>query len=140
MKVSELKEKYDDLCQIYAKMFCEKHKLPYKESGWIGDEVGGVLGVNGERFVDFRDMKYDVDNEVKVGMYEDWDDYCDRVRNIEIQYESVFSPKRDEGRLHHINFEGWVAGAPRYSEEELEMKSKQLERLEDMKGKFLSAL
>lgn len=140
MEIKDLKEKFDLLCNTYVTLFCQKHELPYSEADWIGDEVGGVLSIAGERFVDFRDLKYDIDQNVEVGLYEKWDDYCDRISEIEAKYESLFSPRRDEGRLRHINYESWVAGAPRYSDEELDKKNENLEHLEQMKEKFLSRI
>lgn len=140
MDLVELREKFESICNYYVSLFCQKHDLSYVNADWVGDAVGGTICIAGEHFIDFRDVRYDIDNDVPVGQYEAWDDYCDTIGDIELRYELLFAPDRGQGLLRHINYESWVAGAPRYSEEDLQKKSDELTHLEKMREKFLSRI
>lgn len=101
MMQGKLFENFAKACEDYIRAFEEKHETMLEY--WV--ELGEVACM-GDRFYNFCDIRYDIDNGVKVGEIEEWDDYCVTLCELECTKK--------------INFRSWVKGAPRpYSEEDL---------------------
>jgi len=111
LNLSKLKNKYNKICNKYVEIFCKKNKLYFK--GWIGDNIGGVSGIN-DYFFDFDDIKYAVDNEIKFSWVSDWyyfemdfhktahyniDDYCILRRDAEYKFGFGFDNHKFEKEL-----------------------------------------
>ena len=98
-----LQDRFRSVCMDYIMRFCEKHDLNFE--GWVGDRVGETAEI-GDMFLDFSDIRYDIDTEQKSGTIEKWWDYSYDLSMLEC-------PKT-------INYRSWCAGAPLpYSQEQL---------------------
>lgn len=72
------------------------------KKSWVADDIGGVCLV-GDYYLDFSDIKCDVDKDAPKGEIFEW-----------YEYDMLM---RDCG-LNTINYRSWLKGAPRYSREE----------------------
>lgn len=70
-KAVELKKKFIDVVNDYMYLWCTKHGYRYEKDMWVGDEYGGVCMV-GDLFVNFNDVRYDMDNDLPEEMFEAW--------------------------------------------------------------------
>lgn len=105
IKKSKLKEDFEGLCELYLRIFCNKQELEYEENAWIG-RVGEVAMI-GDYFINFHDLRYDIDNDVPKGVYFEWYDYDTRCAMAEC--------------TRKINYPSWAKGAPKpYTEAELQ--------------------
>lgn len=96
-------DRFRSVCMDYILRFCEKHDLNFE--GWVGDRVGETAEI-GDMFLDFSDIRYDIDTEQRVGKIERWWDYSYDLAMLEC-------PKT-------INFRSWCLGAPLpYTQEQL---------------------
>ena len=99
----ERKERYKKLCMEYILKFCEKHEVNFE--GWVGDRVGEVAEI-GDMYLDFSDIRYDIDTEQDIDEIEKWWAYTFDLAMLEC-------PKT-------INYRSWCKGAPcPYSQEQL---------------------
>lgn len=103
----DVKERFEAVANEYLRLFCEKHGYDFEDARdcWVGDRVGEITEV-GDRFVDLRDIRTDIDRDAPVGEFEAWNDYCLRLGYI--------SPE-----IACPNYEHWLMGAPRKSEEQI---------------------
>ena len=67
-----LSELYAGVVETYIEQFQQKQEVDCLY--WIADNVGGIIDCS-DRFLNFHDIKYDIDNNVPVGMILDWYDY-----------------------------------------------------------------
>ena len=95
----ELKQQFEEVCKAYLDAFVKRHDLV--SADWIGPGVGANVCANDDVFLDFDDIRYDVDNAASLSVNEIWDwvDYCRRLEYLEC-------PKK-------INFPSWCKGAPK---------------------------
>lgn len=100
--MKELQENYKIICNTYAHKFAEKHE--YSFDGWVADKVGEVA-MMGDYYVDFRDIKYDIDNDIDADEYVKYYDYC-----LEVGMLNLTVP----------NYESWCKGCPRIPQEALD--------------------
>lgn len=110
----ELKQKFEEVCNAYLDAFVKRHDLV--SADWVGPGVGANVCANDDVFLDFDDIRYDIDNAdvLRVNEIWDWVDYCRRLEYLEC-------PKK-------INFPSWCKGAPKpYTLKMLD----ELERLHD---------
>lgn len=69
-----MKQAYKKAVNAYRKSFEKKHNLTFEY--WVNDEVGTIAGFNnGMYYIDFRDMKLDIDNDVEKNKFFEWYDY-----------------------------------------------------------------
>jgi len=94
-EIQEIKRKYEKLCMDYILRFCEKHDLNFE--GWVGDRVGETAEI-GDMFLDFGDIRYDMDTEQKTDEIIKWWNYAFELAMLEC-------PKT-------INYRSWCMGAP----------------------------
>lgn len=94
-----LKQQFEEVCKAYLDAFIRRHDLD--SAAWIGQGVGEIVCANDEVFLNFDDIRYDIDNADKLRINEiwDWAGYCQRLEYLEC-------PKR-------INFKSWCKGAPK---------------------------
>lgn len=99
-----VKRKYEDACNDYLKLFCEKHGFDYDDAvnSWVAGEAGGVCAL-GDYFVSFEDMKTDIDNDAPKDEYWLYYDY-----SLEAHELGFICP----------NYVNWLRGCPRLSEEQ----------------------
>lgn len=104
MKKSEdktLQDRFHELASAYVEAFLLKHG--YEEDGvpfsydWLGFGVGDAVDVSDHIF-GFDDIRYDIDEDVEVGVFEEWYAACD-ARML----SGTGGP--------YINYRSWVKGA-----------------------------
>lgn len=109
--MKELQENYKIICNKYALQFATKHELPF--DGWVADDVGEVATM-GDYYVDFRDIKYDIDNDIDKDEYVKYYDYC-----LEVYTLNLTAP----------NYESWCKGCPRIPQDVLDKIQRQRREL-----------
>lgn len=106
-----LKQQFEALCNEYVNAL--KKILDCDNHYWIADDIGGVLCLNEDcYFLSLNDVRYIVDNEIKLEEVDAWYEYNTRLGMI-------------SSDIPTINLESWHKGCPRRSEE----KIKELEEL-----------
>ena len=90
-----LKERYEAICEEYRKLFLEKQDFSF--SYWIADEVGGVLSCNEEYYFNMDEIRYDIDNDVEVGLI------------LQAQNDFLDAYYKNE-ETKHINYKNYVRG------------------------------
>ena len=101
---NELRQAYNDACNNYLKVWCEKHYLPMEDDPWVASEPGGVAMI-GDYFVDMQTILTDINMNAPEKEWWEWYDYS--VVTAEV------------GLPEKCNFKSWLMGCPRYSEEAL---------------------
>lgn len=101
--VQKAKQQFNDACNAYLEVFCEKHGFDYGEAknSWIANEVGGSC-LLGDYCVTFWDMKVDIDMEAQKEEYWNYYEY-----SLEAHDLGLICP----------NYASWIRGCPRISEE-----------------------
>lgn len=112
-----LKSDYINACNAYLKAFCEMYGFDYYPDFWIGDEVGGVIEL-GDYFVNINTIRTAVDRNVPREDFVKWHDYCMDCGTLDIP-----SP----------NFDSWLRGCPRMSDEEIRELMERSHEIEKMK-------
>ena len=90
-----LKERYEAICEEYRELFEEKQGFSY--SDWVADEIGGVLSCNDEYFYNINDIRYDIDNDVEVGL----------ILQAQNDFLEAYEKNKD---VKHINYKNYVKG------------------------------
>ena len=72
----QLKRRYEQACQEYVFLFCEKQGMDF--DGWVADEVGGIA-VCADFYFNLHDIKLDVDKDVEAGVICGW--YYDNLES-----------------------------------------------------------
>lgn len=67
-----LKTDYEKIANEYLKLFVDKQG--YEFMYWIADEVGSIACFVDEYFINFSDIKYDIDNDIEKGLIFKWHD------------------------------------------------------------------
>lgn len=118
MKITqeELRLNYDKACNAYLMVFCEKHGFDYADAArsWVGGDVGGIT-LCADYYVSMPDILTDIDRDAPEEEYVKYYDYCLRVGSIA------------GGELTTPNYDSWLRGCPRISDE-------QLQRLEEFQS------
>lgn len=112
-----LKSDYINACNAYLKAFCEMYGFDYYPDFWIGDEVGGVIEL-GDYFVNINTIRTAVDRNVPREEFVKWYDYCMDCGTLDI---------------HSPNFDSWLRGCPRMSDEEIRELMERSHEIEKMK-------
>ena len=66
-----LKEQFNEITKEYVSLFSKKHDIEF--DGWIGDNVGEIAFF-ADYFVDFEDIRYDIDNDIEEKKFFEWYD------------------------------------------------------------------
>lgn len=103
MSKDKAKEYFVKGCNEYLRLFCEKHDFDYEEAkeSWVANCVGDVTCV-GDIFVGMQTIITDIEMDAPEEEFVKWYDY-----NL-VAHEFGFNTP---------NFESWLRGCPRVSEE-----------------------
>ena len=100
---AELKKDFERVANDYIKMLCALWELDEYYGYWIGDEIGGLYDfADGYVTINYDDIRYCIDNDVKLEEYVDWQNYI------------VFC---HEYHQKAPNFKSYHRGCPRISKE-----------------------
>ena len=110
---TDLKAIYEKACNAYLKAFCEKHGFDYEDASrsWVGDDVGGIAEA-GDYVIGMATIRTDIDMDAPEEEFGKWYDYSMRVHAA------------TDGKQSGPNFESWLRGCPRHSEEWFESLEK----------------
>lgn len=98
-----LKEQFNTTANGYLIELLRMYEWDRRDGFWIGDEIGGTYAHGDNFFVNYDDMRFIVDNDVPLDVYESWTDYV----LFAIEYNQ-----------NQPNLKAWVSGCPRLSEEQ----------------------
>lgn len=103
MSKETAKEYFEKGCNEYLRLFCEKHDFDYEDAkdSWVANCVGDITCV-GDFFVDMQTIITDIEMDAPEEEFLKWYDY-----NL----------VADEFGFTTPNFESWLRGCPRVSEE-----------------------
>lgn len=103
MSKEKAREYFVKGCNEYLRLFCEKHDFDYEEAkdSWVANCVGDVTCV-GDIFVGMQTIITDIEMDAPEDEFIKWYDY-----NL-VAHEFGFNTP---------NFESWLRGCPRVSEE-----------------------
>ena len=103
MSKEKAREYFVKGCNEYLRLFCEKHDFDYEEAkdSWVANCVGDVTCV-GDIFVGMQTIIADIEMDAPEDEFINWYDY-----NL-VAHEFGFTTP---------NFESWLKGCPRVSEE-----------------------
>lgn len=103
MSKEKAREYFVKGCNEYLRLFCEKHDYDYEEAkeSWVANCVGDVTCV-GDIFVGMQTIITDIEMDAPEEEFVKWYDY-----NL-VAHEFGFNTP---------NFESWLKGCPRVSEE-----------------------
>ena len=112
-----LKSNYEDACNSYLKALADAWEWDVDSYGfWIADCVGETFSYGDNMFIDMQDIIFCVENDVKEGEYDEWQEYC------------LFA---NEYNQNIPNFKAWHKGCPRLTNEEQERLIKLKKDFED---------
>jgi hypothetical protein len=69
-----IKTKYEKVCNIYVKIFCEKQEFDFDDIHWAGGIVGSWV-IIGDFSFNFHDIVWDVNSEQPKGKIIEWYNY-----------------------------------------------------------------
>ena len=69
----KLKLRYEKVINEYLQLFCKKHELDFNDIDWIRNEVGSIFST-GDYYLDFLDIKFDIDNDIDSSKFFAWYD------------------------------------------------------------------
>jgi hypothetical protein len=103
MSKEQAREYFVKGCNEYLRLFCEKHDFDYEEAkeSWVANCVGEVTCV-GDIFVGMQTIITDIEMDALKDEFIKWYDY-----NL-VAHEFGFNTP---------NFESWLRGCPRVSED-----------------------
>ncbi len=105
MSKEKAREYFVKGCNEYLRLFCEKHDFDYEEAkdSWVGGSVGEIT-LCGDYYVAMPTIIADIEHDAPEAEFYKWYDY-----NLEASGFNLSTP----------NFESWLRGCPRASEESL---------------------
>lgn len=87
--LKKLKRKYEDACNEYLEIFCEKQGM--ENEGWVGDDIGSIAICSDFTF-SMQEIKLDIDTEQQAGRIIKWYDYS--LKHNYISYYSYIKGLR----------------------------------------------
>lgn len=117
-----VKRKYEDACNDYLKLFCEKHGFDYEEAAnsWVANDVGGTCLV-GDMYASFNDIKTDIDMNAPEDEFYIYYYYSLDACNL---------------GFNCPNYANWLSGCPRLSEEQIMSLREAKNRVYEAKKEF----
>lgn len=102
-EVIQLKARYEELCNDYLRLFCDKHEFDYEDAkqNWVAGDVGGIVEC-GDFFVGLNVILTDINLDVKEDEFKEW---------------YYYTLDATELGIHSPNYEHWIRGCPRVSKE-----------------------
>ena len=120
-----MKKEWRNICDEYLKAFCDKHGFRVEDAYWIGDDPGTMAHI-ADYYIDMDDLRYDIDNDIEEGVFFEWYDFDDEIRELEQglrAYEHI-------SELKHIGYQRYcISGIFPYTEEEIEGIRKRVKRI-----------
>lgn len=115
-----IRERYENAVHEYCIAFCQKHDYHYNPDGWVRNNIGGVVLI-GDYYINFDDIRYDIDNDVPKEIFFEFYEYTLRLAMI------------DEGRhnVKHVNYPHYIMGFRPYSEAQLKKMEEAKKRVEE---------
>lgn len=113
MDLNKLKNDWEKLTIEYVKFFCEKHEMYYEEDSWVGNKIGEIICI-GDYYIDFSDIKYDIDNNVPEEKFDLW--YWKSLEVYQITGKN------------YMSYESFCKGAPDIWSDEKLKKIKELQK------------
>lgn len=103
MSKETAKQYFENGCNEYLRLFCEKHGFDYEDAkeSWVANCVGDVTCC-GDFFVGMQTIITDIEMDAPEEAFIEWYDY-----NLDASKFDFPTP----------NFESWLRGCPRTSEE-----------------------
>lgn len=86
LKLKELKERYEFICNEIVQKFSNKHGIEF--SGWVGDEIGGMAEFINQYFFSMDDIYYDLNKKCPKGLIFQWQDDCIENQEKNINFRS----------------------------------------------------
>ena len=102
--IEELKKKYIDVVNDYMHTWADKHEYNYEEDMWVSNSYGGICMV-GDMYVNFDDVRYDVDNELPENVFDEWYWYSVEIAEL--------------GCTNSVNLGSYARGARPYGDEQI---------------------
>lgn len=95
------KSEFEKIANSYVHGFSKKQGLEF--DFWVGDEVGGIASFNHEYFINYDDIRMDLDDTVKKGVITEW--------YWHVMPESFdFNPELSNERPY-VNYKSYLKGA-----------------------------
>jgi hypothetical protein len=113
MDLNKLKTDWENLTIEYVKIFCEKHEMYYEEDSWVGNKIGEIICI-GDYYIDFSDIKYDIDNNIPEEKFDSW--YWKSLEVYQITGKN------------YMSYESFCKGAPDIWTDEKLKKIKELQK------------
>ena len=110
---------YTVACNQLLRLFCDKHEYDYDPMGWVAGEPGTIASI-GDYFVDMATIIADIKMEAPEDEFLKWYDYTLELGTIN---PTIPTP----------NYESWLRGCPRYSEEHIASLRRSAQRVEEAK-------
>ena len=96
IKPTTLQNNYNKAINAYIKIFEEVHDILFE--GWVGNDIGTVA-LFADYYIDFSDIKYSIDNNVRFDILIEWYDFTLRHHpKHQINLNAYFKLRRDEER------------------------------------------
>ena len=93
--MKKLKNDFEAAVHAYCEEFAKKHELYYDPDFWVGGRIGEVICF-GDFYVQFSDIRYDLDNNIQKDKYWIWEDLA------------LEAGLADE---HIVTYDNWLRGA-----------------------------
>lgn len=147
MNAKEVKTRFEQACNDYLRLFCEKHEYDFDDAkeSWVADDVGTITCM-GDLYVGMREIRTDIDQDSPKEEFGRWYDYCARCYSIQSQAMEL-----DNGRCTRLsckasdfiapNYDSWLKKCPIKSDIELTrierdiMKEKKFRKKQEEKYK-----
>ena len=100
MHKATLKKRFEKTANDYLREFIRLMGFDPTQAFWVGNVVGHIVCVD-DLFVDYRDIRFCVDNRVDFETFAEWYDYCVDVGSID---ERFYTPCLEDYVGDHYNF------------------------------------
>lgn len=120
-----MKQQFETICNRYIKAFEQKHD--YYFDYWVADQVG-TIACFGDYFIDFEQIRYDIDNDVPRGKFIEFYDAQLDWAMIRNEVETLIDQLKEYRNKPYPNYHHWLKGCPTPTEEELNELKASVER------------
>lgn len=119
-EITDTLQDYYSSCNELLRLFCEKHDFDYDDAkdSWVAGDIGSIVEC-GDYYFDLQDIITDLKQDPHEDEIISWYDYTLRCSHLGIT---------------GCNYQSWLKGCPRYSEEDfarLEAAKKRAEQAEN---------
>lgn len=107
--IKKLKKDFENAVHSYMIRFCDKHGCYYDPTFWVGNNIGGVVCVD-DMFLDFEDIRYDIETEQPKRNIKDWYNYTSEQLKLQTYTDDI----------PQVNYKSWCMGLRPYNQEQLQ--------------------